>query len=658
MDNLAERIVAYMPFVQRCRQEFQELGIWWSRVALTGKINSRGIASNLLDNMEQTKQRFESLQQQLISNLVKEKQGKLSQELGARAQMTIDLLIRNLFERTADVGFLATDQAIRGFMQEPTPAGREALHTRLQAYVAKYSVYDDLLLLAPDGRVCLQLQADQGLQQSSDPLIQAVSNQPRQWQEVFRQSDLQPHKKTAHLFACSIHLSDDPDSPLLGVLCLSFDFATEITTLFHQFAEPGQLLVLLDDKDRIVASNNPEELPVGQLLRAQLCPGLYLLPYQNEQYLARSVITKGYEGYCGLPWVMHIMQPVKQSFEEATQQGNHDGGLAAGHPDNSLGKIRIQAVQITDDLSLAVLNGQILAARQQAVEFVPVLNEIRGIGLQTQNVFQRSITTLQQTIADSQCSDVCFRAYTAMDIMDRNLYERANDVRWWALTYSFREALAKGQKDNNTRQQLTATLEYINRLYTVYTSLLLFDAEGQVLATSSPDHHEWIGRQVPAALMPALQVPHSQAYAVTPFESSPFYGDRPTYIYLSSIMAPDSNRCVGGLAIVFDSEPQFRQMLIDSLPQDFEGKVLDGCWGVFSDLKGCVLASTSAEYTVGSRLKPHVPVDSLDKDAQGINLQLDKTSCAVGYARSGGYREYKVSDGYSNDLLAQIFVTC
>src|SRR5690554_2213406 len=113
MDNLAERIVAYMPFVQRCRQEFQKLDIWWSRVALTGKINSRGIATNLLENMEQTKQRFESLQQQLISNLVQEKQGKLSQELEARAQMTIDLLIRNLFERTADVGFLATDQAIR-----------------------------------------------------------------------------------------------------------------------------------------------------------------------------------------------------------------------------------------------------------------------------------------------------------------------------------------------------------------------------------------------------------------------------------------------------------------------------------------------------------------------------------------------------------------
>lgn len=285
------------------------------------------------------------------------------------------------------------------------------------------------------------------------------------------------------------------------------------------------------------------------------------------------------------------------------------------------------------------------------------MNEIRGIGLQTQDVFQRSIITLQRTIAESQRSDARFRAYTAMDILDRNLYERANDVRWWALTHSFRKALADGRKDSNTRQHLTTTLEYINRLYTVYTSLLLFDTEGQVLATSSPDHHEWIGKPAPAALMPALQVPHSQAYAVTPFESSPLYGDRPTYIYLSSIMAPDSNRCVGGLALVFDSEPQFRQMLIDSLPQDASGKVLDGFWGVFSDLKGYVLASTSAEHTTGSRLKLHVPVGDLDEDAQGINLRQEKVACAVGYAQSRGYREYKVSDGYSNDLLAQIFVT-
>ncbi len=33
-------------------------------------------------------------------------------ELGTRAQISIDILIRNLFERTADVGFLAEDGAI------------------------------------------------------------------------------------------------------------------------------------------------------------------------------------------------------------------------------------------------------------------------------------------------------------------------------------------------------------------------------------------------------------------------------------------------------------------------------------------------------------------------------------------------------------------
>lgn len=658
MDKLAERIVAYMPFVQRCKQEFYELGVWWSRVALTGKINSRGIATNLLDNMEQTKQQFESLQQQLITNLIREKQGKLRQELGARAQMTLDLLIRNLYERTADVGFLATDQAIRDFMQEPTPAGKEALHNRLQAYVAKYTVYDDLLLLTPDGRVCLQLQQDQQRVLSSDPLIQAACSQPRQWQEVFRASDLQQGKSAAHLFACSIHLTDEKNSPLLGVLCLSFDFTNEIKVLIDQLAAPGQLLALIDAKERIVASNHPEKLPIGQMFKAELCPGLYLLSWQNEQYLARSVITKGYEGYYGLPWVMHVMQPLKHSFQDVAQQLAEENSLICHHPDHSLVRIRSQALQITEDLSLAVLNGQILAARQQAVEFVPVLNEIRGIGLQTQQVFQRSITTLQQTVAESQCSDVRFRACTAIDIMDRNLYERANDVRWWALTHSFREALASGRPDQESVRQLTSTLAYINRLYTVYTSLLLFDAGGRVVATSTTEHREWIGKPVPAPLLSALKVPHSQAYAVTPFESTPLYDDRPTYIYLSSIMAPDSERCVGGLALVFDSEPQFRQMLVDSLPQDAEGQPLEGCWGVFSTPQGQVLASTHVDYPVGSLLKPRIPIATLGEEAQGINLQLNQRPCAVGYARSRGYREYKICDGYKNDLLAQIVLAC
>ncbi len=41
--------------------------------------------------------------------------------------------------------------------------------------------------------------------------------------------------------------------------------------------------------------------------------------------------------------------------------------------------------------------------------------------------------------------DSVFLAELIVDIMDRNLYERANDCRWWALTTDFRAILENEQ---------------------------------------------------------------------------------------------------------------------------------------------------------------------------------------------------------------------
>ena len=70
--------------------------------------------------------------------------------------------------------------------------------------------------------------------------------------------------------------------------------------------------------------------------------------------------------------------------------------------------------------------------------------------------------------------------------MDRNLYERANDCRWWALTSAFRELLAEPALPADGAARMGAILETINGLYTVYSNLVVFDANGRVLAVSQP----------------------------------------------------------------------------------------------------------------------------------------------------------------------------
>ena len=50
---------------------------------------------------------------ELHGALIETRERETAVELGTRAQIAIDILIRNLFERTADVGFLAEDGAIK-----------------------------------------------------------------------------------------------------------------------------------------------------------------------------------------------------------------------------------------------------------------------------------------------------------------------------------------------------------------------------------------------------------------------------------------------------------------------------------------------------------------------------------------------------------------
>ena len=75
---------------------------------------------------------------------------KLATELGANAQVAIDILIRNLFERTADIGFLAMDTIICDFAKKSKEEQKSALpslQNRFHEYIEKYSVYSDVLLL-------------------------------------------------------------------------------------------------------------------------------------------------------------------------------------------------------------------------------------------------------------------------------------------------------------------------------------------------------------------------------------------------------------------------------------------------------------------------------------------------------------------------------
>jgi hypothetical protein len=115
--------------------------------------------------------------------------------------------------------------------------------------------------------------------------------------------------------------------------------------------------------------------------------------------------------------------------------------------------------------------------------------EISNTGVRTKDIFERSIANLHETVVSTILRDCAARAGLAIDIMDRNLYERANDCRWWALSTAIQTVLTQSPAEAAAR--LTPILSTINGLYTVYSNLILFDATGQVVAVSAEGIPHW-----------------------------------------------------------------------------------------------------------------------------------------------------------------------
>jgi chemotaxis signal transduction protein len=664
-------LVRYMSGLQADQKSLSAIQGAYDNLALLGQLLS---ASTDITGMRQA---FNDLAEQLLEQLAGEHYKKAALQLGAGARVAIDVLIRNLFERTADIGFLATDSAIRAFAEaaagQPAPAAglRQALEARFAEYVRKYSVYHDIILLAPGGETLARLDPLAPAGPTADPLIAEALASAAPYLEVFRPSALLPGDPCPLIYARRVlSAAGEP----IGVLCLCFRFADECRRIFASLVDTDDwtVLTLLDADRRVIASSDPDHVPLGARLETAPEDNGRVVRFAGRQYLATTRPTHGYQGYAGPGWVGHALAPLAHAFEmsaadelDQVPEDILDCVLETTHLFSpALRDMPTRAASIQHELNRAVWNGNVWLARDpgasQSSAFAKVLlREIGSTGVRTRNVFAESTTNLYKTVLSSVLADCATQAALAIDIMDRNLYERANDCRWWALDGAFRDALAdRDSSDLEQRQRLTGALRYINGLYTVYSNLILFDHGGRVVAVSNPAYNDLPGSIVNATwVRPTLGLADSQRYGVSDFERTALYDGQPTYIFSAAIRAPADNEPLGGIAIVFDAAPQFRAMLDAALPRQADGQPLPGAFAVFAERNGRVIASTDPELKPGMPLMIGAEFFHLDPGARCANVVIyDGCYYAVGSSMSAGYREYRHGDSARrNDVVALVF---
>jgi len=664
-------INTYMGSVHRYREEINRLQAAWDNLSLLGQLSGTGT------DMTETRLAFSNLTNAVLEELSSETLLKLVAGLSAKAQVIIDILVRNLFERTADVGFISTDEDVRQFLLQTRHEGVDEqalfkLRMRFKEYAQKYSVYSNIILLDPQGKVLVQLDEDNPVGYSTDPLIAEAKNTSMPYVEVFRKSDLLPNQGESLIYAYRV--TSHNDSAVLGVLCLCFRFENEMQGVFANLIAPDSWLVglMLDQNHRVIASSDPYHVPLHARLEVAAEGKDWLLTrFAGREYICVSKKTHGYQGYMGPDWMGHVMVPLQHAFSQDIQAiaNSIDSELLSKvmrSPllfSKNLLEIPKQAALIQNKLNQSVWNGSIWQSRSlenKNNKFSKLLlGEMSNTGLKTQNIVEKSVSELYQTVVAGMLENSSFHAALSVDIMDRNLYERANDCRWWALTTVFKTVLSQPQTSNEDSAQVANILRYINSLYTVYENLVVFDRNGKVIAVSNPNYEHLCGTFIEEDWARATKTcNNSQEYVVSRFEPSIFSGGKPSYIYATCIRSDDGFGIVGGIGAVFDSEKQFASMLGDALPHGVDGAPIKGSFTLFVDGELKIISSTIESQKVGDSFTIHPDICELEPGQTGFDIAIyEGLYYAVGACASSGYREYKSeTDSYRNQIVGLIFI--
>ena len=240
--------------------------------------------------------------------------------------------------------------------------------------------------------------------------------------------------------------------------------------------------------------------------------------------------------------------------------------------EDKIGRIRT----VTGRLRMLALNAMIEAthAAEHGRGFAVVAQEVRTISAEVEalsGAFSQELIgeiarleDLTREMAGAQQGErLVDLALAAVELIDRNLYERSCDVRWWATDSALVAAAA--DPSAAATEHASRRLGVILDAYTVYLDLWLVDLDGRILANGRPGRFPLAGRSVADRpwFAEARALADGGRYAVADIAADPALDGAQTATYAAGVRAGGEahGRPLGILAIQFDWEPQARAIV-------------------------------------------------------------------------------------------------
>ncbi|MCF8479891.1 MAG: methyl-accepting chemotaxis protein [Rhodospirillum sp.] len=224
-------------------------------------------------------------------------------------------------------------------------------------------------------------------------------------------------------------------------------------------------------------------------------------------------------------------------------------------------------------------------------------------------------------------------ALNAVELIDRNLYERTCDVRWWATDSAVVDCLSRPSDD--AVAYASKRLGVILSAYTVYLDLWICDKNGRVVANGRPDRYGVQGHSVSSEswFRDALAAPSGNDYSVADIVLNGALGNAPVATYAAAIrQGGDAQGAVlGVLGIHFDWGPQARS-IVEGVR--FTEREANRSRALLLDANLRVIASSDGSGLLSEKV-------DLRTDGKAFGHYSQQNGSVVGFHRSPGYETYE-----------------
>lgn len=259
----------------------------------------------------------------MAGHLVEQMEGLRLQDI---CQTLVQLIVRNLYERTADVRWWATDTSVWECLMAPeNEEKRSFADVRLSQINQFYSVYANLVLTDLEGKVVASANAGHrsnlnGTSVSQHPwFTMAAATQSGTEYVVGDVFHCPTHNQRVLVYATGVREGGREDGKIIGTLGVYFDWENQGNTIvlneppFSPADKARSRVLLLDNQHRIMADTEGAHT-TGQsfVLNTQ---GQSKGSYYAGGNLVAFAQTLGYQEYDGLGWWAAIIQQVNDETE-------------------------------------------------------------------------------------------------------------------------------------------------------------------------------------------------------------------------------------------------------------------------------------------------------------------------------------------------------